>query len=104
MPKKINLQFYSVSVAKKQGCECIYSCCNEDVDSSGCKEACKKCEGKWGTKANNSFKKNHNVTEIQDMMKDLIPDLKKISELGNKWNPAFMGSKKSEADFSKARC
>jgi hypothetical protein len=81
-------------VAKKPGCESIYSCCNEDVDSSGCKEACKKCEGKWGTKANNCFKKNHNVTEIQDMMKDLIPDLKKISELGNKWNPAFMGSKK----------
>ena len=65
MQNKINFQFYSVSDVEKHGCENIYSCCNQDVNSSGCIEICRKCGGKWGTNAKNCFKKNHNVVPIE---------------------------------------
>ena len=48
-----------------EGCETIFECCGQDLNSPGCHEVCKKCNAKWGTSAGQCFQKPHDLERVE---------------------------------------
>ena len=54
-------------ISISNGCEARFICCGRKTEYQGCVELCKKCDKPWGTPAENCFKKQHNVVDVQRM-------------------------------------
>ena len=46
------------------GCHRSYTCCGKGEGGLGCEEVCKKCEAKWGTPADNCYRRKHFIVPL----------------------------------------
>ena len=54
-----------ISESKVEGCETIYECCGQDLNSEGCQKVCKKCGVEWGKSANECYQKSHDLERVE---------------------------------------